>query len=246
MHFWLAALIVFALIAAVGLLSQAIRKRMARRTISAWAGEGVNRDLLPPDAALLLGHHPSVLVFLLFHLHEMAGRARLLSLDPVRVEWVGGSPSDPVEAAFVEALDDDGRFVEKRVFDLLEALYDWVNEAMVPFSGRLTAIYYRQLVGDLSREAFSSRTFSPEVNAWLLLRDPRLLWGRLGDSEDEASLKSHFRAKVKFEERLVPMGSYLEMKEGAVDGFFAYPRDLVRRSPDTPELDRFRWSKARW
>ncbi|MHC4862107.1 MAG: hypothetical protein ACYTDY_18660 [Planctomycetota bacterium] len=239
-------LLLFAVAFSIGLLGQAIKNILARKTIANWGGSGVNHDLRPEEAALLLGRHPGVLVSLLIHRLERAGKAAVVSLDPVRVEWRGEAPASAVEEAFSLSLDPEGGFREEGVFALLEAMYDRVNEAMLPFSGRGTAVHYRRLVRRFWAETTMRGKWVTETFPWLLIRDPRLVWDEIGDSPEEERLKALYFLQGRLEHRMVPAESLRQAARRAKEGFFAYPRDIIRTEFKSPELERPRWRGARW
>jgi hypothetical protein len=223
---WEKPLLFFVLVVAIGLLGTALARLLARRSIANWAGSGVHRDLAPDEAALLFRWHPSGIVVFRFLLLELEGKARLLSDRPFRVEWTGGTPQTSVEEAFAAALDEAGGFREEGVFALLEAIYERVNSEMAVYSGRATAVHYRELAREILEEFLEGGAASVAVVPWLVLSDPDEVWDAIGDDPVGRALKRAYRLANLAEQWLVPLDSYIARVKAAKQGFFRYRKDL--------------------
>ncbi len=222
MPWWLQMLILIALLMSAGLLHLAIKNRFAKRTIRNWMGEGVHEGLSPVEAALLLGKHPSAIFGLHIISLALEGRAKILSEIPLAFEWTGERPSVGIEAPLIKAIGDDGKIGIPGVFDYLEELYDRVDQEMLAYSGRATAVYYRNFSRGLW-DAFSTDGADNEgLLPWLLLAEPSgKEWDRVGEGEVEDAYRRSFRLRNRFVDRLISRAVYAEEVKQARRGFLA-------------------------
>lgn len=208
-----------------------VKQRLAKRTIAAWAGVGANRDLAPHEAAVLLGLNPSVVVAILAEELRLRGRAQAVAEphEPCRIEWSGGDPDGPVEKALLDSLDGSGELRPEGVIHLVETIYDEVNEKMIPFSGRATAVYYRDFADRLWNEEIAAATEVRGSSPFFLLHDPdHDSWDDLGDDPVSRRLRRAVAIAARFRDHLVPQERYVERARQARSGYFRYRRDLTK------------------
>jgi len=214
----------------LGLCWGLLRRHLAKRTVANWAGTGAHDGLAPHQAALLLGLHPSTIVAILLEELRLRGRARPIAEphEPLRMEWTGGAPEGAVEEALLAAVEEDGTFRTEGVLDLLETIYEEVNEEMVLHSGRATAVRYRDVAEALWEEDLEAIADEPGSFPFFLLHDPKRAWDRLGDDEADERFKAAFRRRERFEQGLVPPEVYAERAKEAGTGFFRWRGDLKK------------------
>jgi hypothetical protein len=208
------------------ILCRQVTGRLAVRTLANWSGHGIHEKLTPLDVAILLGRHPGVVGCVMFDAMHVAGKARLISDDPLRVACPPGPELDPVESAFAAALDEDGEFDEARAREFFEVAYERTNEKMIGHSGRATAVYWRNRVNDLTVRLEARGEWEPENVPWLLLNDSASFWDRIEDSPEGDALKGRHRLRSRFIYRMVDIETLREWKRESNEGFFAYPREL--------------------
>ena len=96
-----------------------VRKQFPKRTLPDWGGDGVNQDLLPPEAGILLGCLPGQIVASLTAWLVFRGRVAIRNARSLELEWTGDRPADEVEAAFLKAIEGGNR--EEDHAEVLEA-----------------------------------------------------------------------------------------------------------------------------
>lgn len=226
MQWYLNVFLLFGTVALLIFLCRQITQRLARRTIENWSGHGIHRELTPVDVAILLGHHPGVLGCVLFDELSAAGRARLVSENPLQVACRADPGLDPVASAFAAAVDEEGEFDEEKTREFFEAAYERTNEKMLEHSGRATAVYWRNRVRDLEVRLQARGEWDPEDTPWLLLANSAVFWDRIGDTPEGDALKGRLRMRDRFIYRMVDIETLREWERRATSGFFAYPREL--------------------
>ena len=195
MPWWGILLTALAVVVLLGMLGSGLQKLFPRRTIGNWRGSGVNTELWPAEAAVLLGRAPGTILSIVLLGMEAAGRVRVTGTAPVSVERGEGGRAGPYDAAFLAALGPDGEIGVEGALRLVEAVYDGTNGKMRPFSGRRTAMYYQHLVDRFWEEAIERGLWAPEAFGWLLLRDPHEVWDEIGRTPEEKRLKESFRVQ---------------------------------------------------
>lgn len=99
---------------------------------------------------------------------------------------------------------------------------------LLGYSGRETAIHYREMAADLWRKDIESLVDEPGSFPFFLLHDPGRDWNLLGDDPVTERFKAAFRIAARFQERLVPPAVYGAAARSAESGFFRYRRDLKK------------------
>ncbi len=218
----------------IGGIGTLIAKRLRREAIAHWQGEGIRQDLTFAEAALLLRRSPGTIVALLFQALERQGKVRLLAERPPAMAWTGPAPTDPVEKAFRQALDEEGHLRPEGTIALLEAIYAATDEKMAEFSGASTATWFEEEAQARWDRARESGEATEDVVPWLMLLEPGPEWDLLGSGERWDEVKRMLRLEGRFEEAVGGMREIEDAARRAVDGFFALRRDLVN---DRPPVD---------
>jgi hypothetical protein len=217
-----------ALVLAIGMVGTVFGHLFRRRTIAAWFGKGVNDDLSPLEASLVVGLHPGAMLALCYHHLNRLGQVKLIDETPITVEWCGPVPSGKLERAFQGAFDADGRLNPAGTISFLEVLYKQVNEKMLPYSGLQTALYYVKTGQELWDQMLRGDRPEPAAYPWLLLLDANDIWEQMGEGEDWEWLKAMHRVKARFRSDLLAMEEISKAPRRAKKGFFKYRRDLIR------------------
>jgi hypothetical protein len=218
--------LLLATVLALGLVWSFLRARWAPRSIESWAGKGVHPGLDPVRAGLLLRVHPSRLVAAALEPLLADGRVRIVSGAPLRLHW----PEPPEEDARLEvlraALGPDGRPDPDGVVAFLEAVYDDVDAAMAPFSGRATAVRCRRRVRNLWERALRGEDAAAADRPWLVLQDPAKVIDRIPGGPVGERLHDLVRLTGVFRARLLDPGDLETRARAATRGYFRYRRDL--------------------
>lgn len=211
-------------------LAHSITRRIRRRTLRAWDGEGANRDLPPEAAALVMGAHPLEVLYHLTASLRDRGLVELVSIRPLRLRPTGRPPSGPVEARFLAMIRADGAVDPERALDALETLYVEVDGRMVPWSGNDTSFYYAELADGFWSAAAEGREPPPEAIPWLLLGDAGPWWEAVPRRPAFEPLRAAVREKNLFRDGVMPLTVLERRIARAREGYFAYRRDLVEAS----------------
>jgi hypothetical protein len=204
-----------------------VKRRVAPRTIRAWSGHGVCEDLTPAQAAVLLRVHPSIVLGVLVGELVASGRARVISSRPLLVDWPRRSPDGSVEEALDRAIGENGEVDPEKALDVLEALHAQLEEVLAPWSGRATAVWYRERVRRVLDRVQATDRLGEEDVLWLLLENQN----RVYDAEVSPATRREVRGVVRFggtmRGHLLPAELLRDRADGAKTGYFAFRRDLL-------------------
>lgn len=175
--FILPIFLLFGIVAVITGASSGGRKEYRRPGV-AMEGVGVNRDLDPVEAAVLLRKEPQQVLNMLMFKMLMENRVKLLSREPLKLEPVYTDGVKPHEKLFVEAIDLETKtFDEAKLAESFRTLVRSVVEKTKPYCRRDTERYYLGKVDDAwmkVRQAEAPDVKFKEYDAnllWLILND---------------------------------------------------------------------------
>lgn len=234
---------VFAMFLILGFVLVAIayvnlKDKWAPRTIDNWKGRDVCRDLTPSQAAVLLKRHPSEAVALEVASLLLEDKLEILSLNPVRIRFKESRYLDETGKLIKNSLDGEGSFKEGAAIGIMEHIYSKLNDKMASFSGRKTALFYRQFPIEGWKTFFSGGGLKRDDVPWLLLREPGAVWKRLKKNEFGEMMIHLYRIIGLFVMHLVD-DKELHCKVAVCSGgLFWYRKDLVTGVTfyETPDL----------
>lgn len=149
-----------------------------RRPGIAMEGVGVNRELDPVEAAVLLRKEPQQVLNMLMFKMLMENRVKLLSREPLQLEPIYTDGVKPHEKLFIEAIDLETKTLsEAKLADSFRTLVRSVVEKTKPYCRRDTERYYRGKVDEAwmkVRQAEAPDVKFKEYDAnllWLILND---------------------------------------------------------------------------
>ncbi|OPY29496.1 MAG: hypothetical protein A4E28_00813 [Methanocella sp. PtaU1.Bin125] len=155
---------------ALVIISSFFRNPYASPSVS-MGGMGVNQNLDPVEAAMLLRVDPRrVLTMIMFGLLKK-GNAKLLSTDPLRLELVSRKDLNYYEARFADAIKGD-KLSEDRLLDCFKILAQRVVDKTRPYSRKETEAFYRQKIDEMWKDVQAVDT--PELK--LQKYDTDMFW----------------------------------------------------------------------
>ncbi|WP_424359084.1 hypothetical protein [Methanocella sp. MCL-LM] len=151
-------------------------------------GVGVNKDLDPVEAAMLLRIDPRrILTMIMFDLLKK-GNVKLISTEPIRLEPVARKDLNYYEAAFMDAIRND-TLDEDRLVKCFKVLAQRVVDKTRPFCRKDTEAYYRQKIEEKWDDVKAVDT--PELK--LQKYDTAMLW-LMADEQFATRTKESLRA----------------------------------------------------
>jgi len=135
------------------------------------SGMGVNQNLDPVEAAMLLRDDPRrILTMIMFGLMKK-GNVKLISTEPLRLQLVARKDLNYYEALFADAIKGDA-LDEDKLLACFKALAQRVVDKTRPYSRKDTEAFYRQKIDDAWKDVQALDT--PELK--LQKYDTNMFW----------------------------------------------------------------------
>ncbi|HHY34921.1 MAG TPA: DUF2207 domain-containing protein [Firmicutes bacterium] len=151
-------------------------------------GVGVNENLSPVEASILLNQPPEKTITLLLFSMIKRGIVRVYSTDPLKLAVEYERDLSEAEKLFIQAINrETGEIEPAKLVPVFRYLVISVNEKMKPYCRRDTEEFYRRRIAELWGEVKAQGT--PEMK--LEAVDRHLLW-LLQAEESSAQLKQVF------------------------------------------------------
>lgn len=152
-------------------------------------GVGVNKNLDPAEAAMLLRMDPRrILTLIMFELMK-AGNVKLISTDPVRLEIASRKDLNYYEKPFMDAIKADGSLDEDGLLKSFKILAQRVVDKTRPYCRKDTEEYYRQKINE-SWDAVKAMD-TPELK--LQKYDTNMIW-LMADEDFTKKTKDNLRS----------------------------------------------------
>ena len=169
------------------IFSSLFRSPYASPSVS-MGGMGVNQNLDPVEAAMLLRVDPKrILTMIMFGLLKK-GNAKLLSTEPLRIELVARKDLNYYEARFADAIKGD-TLNEDKLLDCFKTLAQRVVDKTRPYSRKETEAFYRQKIDDMWKDVQAVDT--PELK--LQKYDTDMFW-LMADEQFATKTKDSLRS----------------------------------------------------
>lgn len=147
------------------------RRRVYTSPVLGMSGMGVNQNLDPVEAAMLLRDDPRrILTMIMFGLMKK-GNVKLISTEPLRLELVARKDLNYYEALFADAIRED-TLDEDRLLACFKALAQRVVDKTRPYSRKETEAFYRKKIDDAWNDVQAVDT--PELK--LQKYDTNMFW----------------------------------------------------------------------
>jgi hypothetical protein len=151
-------------------------------------GMGVNQNLDPVEAAMLLRIDPRrILTMIMFGMMKK-GNVKLTSSDPLRLELVARKELNYYEARFADAIKGN-TLSEDKLLDCFKALAQRVVDKTRPYSRKETEAFYRQKIDDMWKDVQAVDT--PELK--LQKYDTDMFW-LMADEQFATKTKDSLRS----------------------------------------------------
>jgi len=168
-------------------ISAGNRKQYSSPVVS-MDGVGINKDLAPVEAAMLLRIDPRrILTMIMFDLMKK-GNVKLISTEPVRLEPVARKDLNYYETAFMDSIKGD-ELNEDKLVNCFKLLAKRVVDKTRPFCRKDTETYYTQKIEAAWNDVKAVET--PELK--LQKYDTAMLW-LMADEQFATRTKDNLRA----------------------------------------------------
>jgi hypothetical protein len=135
------------------------------------SGMGVNQNLDPVEAAMLLRDDPRrILTMIMFGLMKK-GNVRLLSTEPLRLQLVARKDLNYYEALFADAIKGD-TLNEDRLLACFKMLAQRVVDKTRPYSRKETEAFYRKKIDDAWKDVQAVDTPELKIQKY----DTNMFW----------------------------------------------------------------------